>query len=49
MPFQRVCVYCGSHNGSRPAYVDAARQMGALLAERGIELVYGGGRIGLMG
>jgi uncharacterized protein (TIGR00730 family) len=49
MPFKRVCVYCGSREGSRPAYAQAARQMGAELARRGVGLVYGGGRIGLMG
>jgi uncharacterized protein (TIGR00730 family) len=46
---KRVCVYCGSREGSRPAYARAARDLGAALAARGIGLVYGGGRIGLMG
>lgn len=46
---KRVCIYCGSNGGSRPAYGQAARDMGATLAKRGIELVYGGGRVGLMG
>lgn len=46
---KRVCVYCGSNSGSRPAYTKAARDMGAALARRGLELVYGGGRVGLMG
>jgi hypothetical protein len=46
---KRVCVYCGSNSGSRPAYAKAARDMGAALARRGLELVYGGGRVGLMG
>lgn len=45
----RICVYCGSRNGSRPAYVQAARDLGAALARRGIGLVFGGGRVGLMG
>lgn len=49
MPLKRVCVYCGSRHGSRPAYDHAARELGTLLADRGIELVYGGGRVGLMG
>jgi uncharacterized protein (TIGR00730 family) len=49
MQLKRVCVYCGSHDGSRPAFADAARAMGKALAEGNIELVYGGGRIGLMG
>ena len=46
--FRRICVYCGSSTGG-PAYVAAARELGAFLAERKIGLVYGGGRIGLMG
>jgi uncharacterized protein (TIGR00730 family) len=44
-----VCVYCGSNPGQNPAFVDAARHVGQLLAERDITLVYGGGRVGLMG
>ncbi len=46
---QRICVFCGSNYGARPAYAEAARTMGQILAERGIGLVYGGGRVGLMG
>jgi len=46
---RRVCVYAGSNPGSDPAYADAARALAALLAERGIGLVYGGGNVGLMG
>lgn len=49
MRFQRICVFCGSNLGNRPAYRAAAEHMGSLLVERGIELVYGGGNIGLMG
>jgi len=49
MTFRRLCVFCGSNSGINPAYRDAAVAMGRLLAERGIELVYGGGNIGLMG
>jgi len=49
MRLRRVCVFCGSNTGNHPAYRAAAEQLGALLAERGIELVYGGGNIGLMG
>lgn len=45
----RICVFCGSSDGSRPAYLAAARETGTLLARRGIGVVYGGGRIGLMG
>ena len=46
---ERVCVFCGSSEGSRPEYAEAARRMGEELAYRGIGLVYGGGRVGLMG
>lgn len=46
---RRVCVFCGSSRGGRPAYEAAARRLGALLAEREIGLVYGGGAVGLMG
>jgi len=46
---QRLCVFCGSSTGSRAAYADAARALGAALARRGLGLVYGGGSIGLMG
>jgi uncharacterized protein (TIGR00730 family) len=46
---RRVCVFCGSSLGSRPAYPDAARRLGEALARRRIGLVYGGGGIGLMG
>jgi uncharacterized protein (TIGR00730 family) len=46
---KRICIYCGSNSGSRPEYTRAAQEMGAALAQRGIELVYGGGRVGLMG
>ena len=44
-----VCVYCGSNLGNDPAYAQAARSLGAALANRGIRLVYGGGNVGLMG
>jgi uncharacterized protein (TIGR00730 family) len=46
---QRLCVFCGSSPGHDPAYAASAAQFGRLLAERGIGLVYGGGRVGLMG
>jgi uncharacterized protein (TIGR00730 family) len=46
---KRICVFCGSRPGVRPAYRAAAEAVGSLLAERGIELVYGGGNVGLMG
>jgi uncharacterized protein (TIGR00730 family) len=44
-----ICVFCGSRPGAKPAYRAAAEALGQLLAERGIELIYGGGNIGLMG
>jgi uncharacterized protein (TIGR00730 family) len=44
-----VCVFCGSAPGVRPSYSSAARELGARLAGAGIALVYGGGRMGLMG
>jgi uncharacterized protein (TIGR00730 family) len=46
---KRICVFCGSSPGARPEYADAAREMGRVLAESGTGLVYGGGRVGLMG
>ncbi|MCB1480349.1 MAG: TIGR00730 family Rossman fold protein [Rhodobiaceae bacterium] len=46
---QSICVYCGSGAGENPAYVEAARRFGALLADHDIRLVYGGGGLGLMG
>ena len=44
-----ICVYCASGPGNNPAFMDAARQLGRILAENGIRLVYGGGSVGLMG
>ncbi len=44
-----VCVYCGSSVGSRNEYTQAARDLGQLLAARGLRTVYGAGNIGLMG
>jgi uncharacterized protein (TIGR00730 family) len=46
---QRICVYCGSNAGTDPAYRAAAERVGRLLAGRGIGVVYGGGKVGLMG
>ncbi len=45
----RICVFCGSRPGNRPEYVAAARQLGRLLVERNIGLVYGGASVGIMG
>ena len=44
-----ICVFCGSSVGARPIYSEAARRMGETLVRRGVTLVYGGGRVGLMG
>jgi uncharacterized protein (TIGR00730 family) len=44
----RVCLFCGSNVGSRPAYAEAARALGLTLAAHGMTLVYGGGSVGLM-
>ena len=49
MTLKRICVFCGSSPGSRPEYAAAARRLGGLLAWRKIGLVFGGGRVGMMG
>lgn len=49
MTLRSVCVYCASSVGADPRYAEAARVVGTTLATRGIRLVYGGGRVGLMG
>lgn len=49
MKIHRICVFCGSRSGSRPEYVAAAKRLGRALAERRIELVYGGASVGTMG
>ena len=46
---KRLAVYCGSATPADPAYVESARHVGHILAKRGIGVVYGGGRLGLMG
>ena len=46
---KRLCVFCGSALGRRPAYADAARALARALLDRGLGLVYGGGSVGLMG
>ena len=46
---KRICVFCGSSSGTRPAYAEAAVSLGRALAGKGIGLVYGGGNVGLMG
>jgi uncharacterized protein (TIGR00730 family) len=44
-----LCVYCGASSGNQPVFVQAAVQVGQILAQRGITLIYGGGRVGMMG
>ena len=44
-----LCVYCGSSSGKYPEYTEQARAFGVEMARRGIALVYGGGKVGLMG
>ncbi|MBJ6122841.1 TIGR00730 family Rossman fold protein [Sphingomonas mollis] len=46
---KRLAIYCGSATPADPVYLDSAREVGATLARRGIGVVYGGGRLGLMG
>jgi len=46
---QSLCVFCGSSSGDRPEYLQVARDAGRLIAQRGLTLVYGGGKVGLMG
>ncbi|MGB8267914.1 MAG: TIGR00730 family Rossman fold protein [Candidatus Velthaea sp.] len=48
-PITRICVFCGSSPGNDPRYVALAAELGTRIASAGIELVYGGGRIGMMG
>ncbi|MBR3370024.1 MAG: TIGR00730 family Rossman fold protein [Rhodobacteraceae bacterium] len=44
-----VCVFCGARSGADPAFVQAGRDMGQLIAQRGWRLVYGAGDVGIMG
>jgi predicted Rossmann-fold nucleotide-binding protein len=46
---RRICVFCGSSHGIRPAYAGAARRLGQAIGEKGHTLVFGGGALGLMG
>lgn len=48
-PRTKICVYCGAGAGSNPAHLEAARALGRAMAEKNIDLVYGGGTVGLMG
>ncbi|CAN1217616.1 Cytokinin riboside 5'-monophosphate phosphoribohydrolase LOG8 [Linum perenne] len=47
--FKRICVFCGSNSGNRQVFSEAAVQLGDELVKRKIDLVYGGGSVGLMG
>ncbi|XP_066377584.1 probable cytokinin riboside 5'-monophosphate phosphoribohydrolase LOGL10 [Miscanthus floridulus] len=47
--FKRICVFCGSSQGKKRSYHDAAIELGNELVARSVDLVYGGGSIGLMG
>ena len=46
---KKVCVFCGANSGTDPAHAEAARVLGHAIAARGLGLVYGGGKVGLMG
>src|SRR5512138_1376280 len=46
---KRICVFCGSSPGAYPEYIQAARQLGSVLASKKIGLVYGGAKVGMMG
>ena len=45
----KIAVFCGSSTGNNPSYINAAKKLGAFFGENGIDLVYGGGKVGLMG
>lgn len=49
MDIRALCVYCGSSNAVRDSHLQAARELGALAARDAVDVVYGGGRVGLMG
>ncbi|MCC7248895.1 MAG: TIGR00730 family Rossman fold protein [Lysobacter sp.] len=44
-----ICVYCGSNSGGKPVYAERARELGARLARENLQMIYGGGNVGLMG
>ncbi len=46
---KRICVFCGSSSGGNPEYIRAARELGCLLVEKDLGLVYGGAVVGMMG
>lgn len=49
MTIRALCVYCGSSSQVRPSHLAAARELGALAARANVDIVYGGGRVGMMG
>lgn len=49
MTIKRICVYCGANPGNNPKFAEMAKKLGHAIADKGFELVYGGGRVGLMG
>ncbi len=49
MSIERIAVFCGSKSGTSPVFVSHAQELGALLALRGVTMVYGGGSVGMMG
>ena len=49
MPIQSLAIFCGSKHGNNPLYAEHARELGKILAERNVTLIYGGGKNGLMG
>lgn len=49
MTTKRICVYCGASTGNNPRFAEVAKELGHALVKNNIELVYGGGKVGLMG
>lgn len=49
MPVEALTVFCGASSGSNPSFLAAAREVGVAFAKNNVELIYGGGRLGLMG
>jgi uncharacterized protein (TIGR00730 family) len=47
--YKRIAVFCGSKNGNNPLFIQHAAELGKLIADNGMSLVYGGGKVGLMG
>ena len=47
--YKKICVFCGSNTGNKPEFMEAAKELGRVMAEKNIHLVYGGGNLGMMG